>query len=116
MKKIRDAQVIIGMLEHGDLAAQLTTDISETLSKLKERAAEGGKKAKAKGKITLTLDFEVDAAGATVVHAGIETKVPKAPRGESFFWVTEDGALSTEHPQQTDMFAGPRPTRERADA
>jgi hypothetical protein len=112
MKRIRDAQTIIGMLEGGDLAAQLSTDISETLSKLKDLGEIMGRKSKVKGKVTLALEFEVE-AGAVTVTAGIETKVPKAPRGTSFYWVTEDGSLSTEHPQQTDMFGGVRDAAER---
>lgn len=103
MKKIRDAQTIIGMLEDGELAAALSSDITETLTKLKELADSQGRKAKVKGKVVLTLDFEVE-AGAVTVGAGIDTKVPKAPRGTSFYWLTDDGSLSTEHPQQTDMF------------
>lgn len=112
MKRIRDAQTIIGMLEGGELAAALSNDISETLAKLKELGEIMGRKAKVKGKVTLALDFEVE-AGAVTVTAGIETKVPKAPRGSSFYWITDDGSLSTEHPQQTDMFAGPRDTADR---
>lgn len=114
MKKIRDAQTIIGMLEHGDLAAQLSTDITDTLAKLRDLADLAGKKSKVKGKVTLSLDFEVS-EGAVTVTAGIETKTPKAPRGSSFYWITEDGALSTEHPQQTDMFAGPREARRQSE-
>jgi hypothetical protein len=110
MKKIRDAQTIIGMLEGGELAQALSGDITETLTKLKDLSDQMGRKAKVKGKVMLTLDFEVE-AGAVEVLAGIDTKVPKAPRSRSFYWVTEDGALSTEHPQQTDMFAGPKEAR-----
>lgn len=77
MKKIRDAQTIIGMLEGGELAQQLSGDITETLSKLKDLSDTMGRKAKVKGKVTLTLDFEVE-AGSVNVQAGIDTKVPKA--------------------------------------
>lgn len=112
MKKIRDAQTIIGMLEGGELAQALSGDITETLSKLKDLSDAQGRKAKIKGKVTLTLDFEVE-AGSVTVQAGIDTKVPKAPRGSSFYWITDDGSLSTEHPQQTDMFAGPRAAADR---
>ncbi len=112
MKRIRDAQTIIGMLEGGDLAAQLSRDISETLAKLKDLGEIMGRKAKIKGKVTLALDFEME-GGAVTVTAGIETKTPKAPRGSSFYWVTDDGSLSTEHPQQTDMFGGPRDAERR---
>lgn len=98
------------MLEGGELAQALSGDINETLTKLKDLSEQMGRKAKVKGKVVLTLDFEVE-AGAVEVLAGIDTKVPKAPRARSFYWVTDDGALSTEHPQQTDMFGGPRETR-----
>lgn len=114
MKRIRDAQTIIGMLEGGELAAQLSADITETLAKLKELGDVMGKKAKVKGKVVLALDFEME-AGAVTVSASIDTKVPKAPRGTSYYWVTDDGSLSTEHPQQTDMFAGPREARRAAE-
>jgi len=112
MKRIRDAQTIIGMLEGGELAQALSGDITETLTKLRALSDAQGHKAKIKGKVVLTLDFEVEAGSVTVL-AGIDTKVPKAPRSSSFYWVTEDGALSTEHPQQTDMFGGPREARDR---
>lgn len=107
MKKIRDAQTIIGALEGGELAQALSGDITETLAKLKTLSDAMGKKSKVKGQVKLILDFEVE-AGTVQVLAGIDTKVPKAPRAHSFYWVTDDGALSTEHPQQTDMFGGPR--------
>lgn len=110
MKKIRDAQTIIGMLEGGELAAALSTDIIDTLARLKVLSDQLGRKAKVKGHVSLKLEFEVE-AGTVQVLAGIDTKVPKAPRSSSFYWITEDGALSTEHPQQTDMFAGPRTAR-----
>lgn len=113
MKKIRDAQTIIGMLEGGELAQALSTDIQDTLARLKDLSDQMGRKAKVKGSVTLKLDFEVE-AGAVTVLGGIDTKVPKAPRSQSFYWLTEDGALSTEHPQQTDMFT--ERARQRADA
>lgn len=115
MKKIRDAQIIIGMLEGGELAQALSNDITETLAKLKDLGETMGRKSKVKGKVVLTLDFEVE-QGAVTVQAGIDTKVPKAPRGSSFYWITDDGSISTEHPQQTDMFAGPREARQRENA
>lgn len=106
MKRIRDAQTIIGLLEGGELAADLGRQITETLAFLKE-ASSGPRKAKAKGSVVLKLSFEVE-GGAVTIAAEVESKRPKPTRGSSFYWVTDDGALSTEHPQQTDMFAGPR--------
>jgi hypothetical protein len=93
MKKIRDSQTIIGSLEGAELA---------------------GNRPKNAFKGTVTLDIKlVVEAGTVEITAGISSKRPKAPRGKSFFWVLDDGSLSTEHPQQTDMFSGPRAAAER---
>lgn len=109
MKRIRDAQTIIGSLEHGDAAQELSTEITETLAKLKELAGNRPKN-KVKGSVTLKIEIEVEAGTATIT-ADISSKRPKPLRGSSFFWVLDDGSLSTEHPQQEDMFAGPREAR-----
>lgn len=114
MKKIRDAQTIIGMLEDGDLSHDLGAEITETLAKMKELAGDRPK-AKFKGSVTLKLNFEV-ASNSVTVTSDISSKRPRPPRGESFYWVADDGSLSTEHPQQTDMFAGPKPVRQSENA
>lgn len=109
MKRIRDAQTIIGMLEDGEVAAELSKEITETLAKLKVLSGDRPK-SKIKGSVTLKLSIEVEAGTATI-GADIDSKRPKPVRGSSFYWVLDDGSLSTEHPQQTDMFAGPREAR-----
>jgi hypothetical protein len=106
MKLIRDSQTIIGALEGGEVAAELSTAITGALKHLKELCG-NRPKAKAKGKVSLILHLDVEQSTVTV-EAEIAQTLPKKPRGSSFYWVTDDGALSTEHPQQTDMFAGPR--------
>ncbi len=106
MKRIRDAQTIIGALEDGDLAGDLSREITDTLKILKEQCG-NRPKAKAKGKVILTLDLEVEGNSATITPE-IASKRPKPIRGSSFYWVLDDGALSTEHPQQINMFSGPR--------
>lgn len=107
--RIRDAQTIIGLLDKGELNAELSREIVDLLALLKTRT-EGRKKAKAKGTITLKLEFVVE-DGTVIVSPDITVKKPKEPRGDSYFWVRDDGALSTQHPQQEDMFAGPREAR-----
>lgn len=109
MKLIRDGQTIVGMLEGGAVAQAFGTEMTETLAALKEHCG-GRPKVKAKGKVTLTIDLEVEGASATIT-ADIQSKRPKPVRGASFYWVMDDGALSTEHPQQIAMFDGPRAAR-----
>lgn len=106
MKRIRDAQTIIGTLEDGDLANEVSNQITDALRQLKEQCG-NRPKAKAKGKVTLTLNLLVQ-DGAVTIDCEVAAKVPKPPRASSFFWVLEDGSLSTEHPKQIDMFSGPR--------
>lgn len=106
MKRIRDAQTIIGALEAGEVAGELSTAITGALKHLKELCG-NRPKAKAKGKVALILHFDVEQSQVTI-EAEIAQTLPKKPRGSSFYWVTDDGELSTEHPQQTDMFSGPR--------
>lgn len=103
MKRIRDSQTIIGLLEGGEVAAALGREITETLANLKEQAGDRPK-SKVKGNVKLTLNLEVE-GGAVTITADIDSKRPRPVRGASFYWVMDDGSLSTEHPQQTNMFA-----------
>jgi aminoglycoside phosphotransferase family enzyme len=114
MKRIRDAQTIVGMLEDGDFANDLGKAITDMTAELKQRCG-NRPKAKMSGEIKVTLKFEVDQNSVTI-STGIDPKLPKVPRADSFYWVADDGSLSTEHPQQTDMFAGPRVAGERSSA
>lgn len=100
MKKIREATQIIGMLERGETAAALTDEIENALKSLQGLA---GPKTKAKGTVTLKLSFAVEGQQVEV-EADISSSLPKSKRGRSFYFLTQDAALSTEHPQQQDMF------------
>ncbi|MGY6246234.1 hypothetical protein ACXIUS_01635 [Bosea thiooxidans] len=112
MKKIRDAQTIVGLLEGGEFAADLGNAITDSLAKLKEMAG-NRPKAKVKGKVKVAFHLTVE-QGTVTIETDIVPELPKKPRGSSFYWVTDDGSLSPEHPQQTDMFAGPRELSARA--
>lgn len=108
MKRIRDAQAILGLLEGGQLISDLGTEITNTTAKLKEMAITPKKKVK--GKLSLTLDFEVQ-DGVLTIESTIAAKLPKEARRSTMCWVLDDGSLSTEHPQQQDMFGGPKEVR-----
>jgi hypothetical protein len=106
-KEIRDPLTIIGSLERGDVTAALGEEIEKTLKALYDAA---GPKGKAKGTVTLTLAFDVQGQSCGV-EAAIASKTPKTKRSTSMFFVTQDGALTQEHPQQIAMF--PRDSDER---
>lgn len=104
MAIVHDGLQIIGMADDGDLAAELSAEILRVNVAVKERA---GQKGKAKGSVTLVLNLEQD-GGILAITGDIKTVLPKKKRGSSLYWVMPDGAISTEHPQQMNMFSGPR--------
>ncbi|KQV27570.1 hypothetical protein ASC97_04105 [Rhizobium sp. Root1203] len=103
MKIIRDSQALVGMLEGGELNKEFSSKLQEVLTELADLSNDSPK-ATFKGALTLKLDFAV-ANGMVTINADVATKTPKRPRRASVYWVTEGGALSTEHPQQHDMFS-----------
>jgi hypothetical protein len=111
VKLIRDASVLISALEQGQLVADLSTEVRNTLQTLKEMS---GPKRKVKGSVTLKLSFSVE-DNVTTVNADLTAKVPAKPRSSDLYWVTDQGELSTQHPRQIDMgFDGPRAIRSTA--
>lgn len=59
---------------------------------------------KGKGSITVTLDFDFE-KGLFNVTPSVKTKLPEGRKfGRTPFW-SHEGALSTQHPSQIDMFA-----------
>lgn len=106
MKLIRDADTLIAMLERGDLKGDLNDEIAKLVSRLHGLSDENPKK-KFSGSLTLKIKMSAE-NGMVTVNNDIATTLPKVPRRMDVFWSTEDGALSTEHPAQHDMFGGPR--------
>ncbi|MDQ0349768.1 hypothetical protein [Ancylobacter vacuolatus] len=104
MAIVHDGLQIVGMVDDGDLAAELSAEILRVNAAIKERA---GQKGKAKGTVTLVLNLEQE-GGILAITGDIKVALPKKKRGASMYWVMTDGAISTEHPQQMNMFSGPR--------
>lgn len=104
MSKIREFTQIIGVIERGDAADDLTKEVNKVLEALRDAA---GPKSTAKGSVTLKLNFAVQ--GQTIeIDAEIGSSIPKAKRARSLYFLTKDGEISTEHPNQKDLFEGPR--------
>lgn len=106
MKLIRDADTLIAVLEQGDLKSDLNAEIAKVVARLHELSSDDPKK-KFKGDLTLKVKFTAE-NGMVNISNDIKSTLPKMPRRMDVFWTTEDGALSTEHPAQHDMFGGPR--------
>ncbi|MBC7280003.1 hypothetical protein [Hoeflea sp.] len=109
--QIREASILIGALEGGELNRSFSTEMAKVLQELHTLSTEDVKKT-FKGEVNLTISLAAE-NGTVTISADIKSKTPKRPRARSFYWITEQGTLSTEHPQQTDMFTGPRDTTAR---
>ena len=109
---IRDPSVLIGSLEGGQLNQALSNEFAEVFRKLHDLSTEDQKK-NHKGSVTLKLSLAAE-NGSVTISADIKSDTPKQPRPRSFYWITENGELSTEHPRQHDMFNGPRVTGQRS--
>lgn len=110
MQTIRDSTTLVGWLEQGQLASDLSAEIQATLAHLRD-LTDGRPKTKAKGAVSLKLSLEVE-DGTVRIEASIESKRPKPVRAGSMAWVLPDGTLSLQHPRQIDMF--PQAVRARA--
>ncbi|TBW38803.1 hypothetical protein EYW49_08935 [Siculibacillus lacustris] len=103
--KIRSTTTMLGLIGDGELIAELDGKMVALNAALLAQT-QGRRKAKAKGSITLTLGFVVE-DGTVTISPDIAVKEPKPARANGFFWLRDDGSLSTEHPSQTRMdFAG----------
>ena len=114
MKRIRDAQTIIGALEGGEVAAELSTTITDALAKLKEMAG-NRPKAKIKGKVGLKLHFTVE-QGTVTVEAEITQDLPKKPRSAADDGRPPDPPLTPHPPPPTDQVPPTIQAGERAGA
>lgn len=105
---LRQATELIGKIEKGELNEELSSKIQATLAELQDQASD---KRAVKGSVTLKFDFEVQGKSVTI-KPSIDTKTPKRQRGSSMYFLTSEGIISTQHPQQEDMFTGPRVVRD----
>lgn len=99
MSILKDGTTTFASLEDGDLAADFDRELTGLVAHLADVVG-GRAKATAKGRLTLTLAVEVDGNGLVEIDTGLEVKKPKPTRRGARYWTTEDGRLSTEHPQQ----------------
>ncbi|WP_150131812.1 hypothetical protein [Sphingomonas carotinifaciens] len=91
----------VRFLEDGQLDAELSEVLRSLSSDMAHTAIESG--GKAKGKLTLTLDFTLDGRVFTI-KAKHKVDVPEAKRPQSVMWSTEDGRFTPSNPQQGQLF------------
>ena len=98
--KLREASQVLGLLERGSLMSDLTSELAKVIAACQDAA---GPKSGAKGVVSLKLNISVEGVEITF-DAELDAKLPKRRRQRSTFFVGADGVLSTEHPNQIDLF------------
>lgn len=93
--------MFIGSLEDGQFDADAYAAIKRLSAALKATAISSG--GKAKGKVTIALDFEKEGA-ATAIKATFKVTSPEARRPKSIMWTTEDNRMSRTRPGQNELF------------
>ena len=94
---------LVAGLDRGEFASEVDTALNEAMKQL---AATPSKKAVGKIEVTLTLTYM---GGRVDVEPSLKSRLPTPTFGRTPFWDI-DGAFSTEHPNQTDMFPRSVPT------
>jgi len=97
----RGFAVLIQQVDEGSLHAELSTAMQELAVRLNEHANRFHRDAK--GEMTLTLGMSVDAKGVVALTGSVKTKLPKAPKVSSQFWLTTEGNLTLENPRQQKL-------------
>lgn len=91
---------VLDTLEDGELHRELSRTVQDMNNDLGAIAAAGGT---AKGELTIKLKFSHDRNGTVQIASDIATKMPKATRQKSMFWLLPSGNLSGENPRQTKL-------------
>lgn len=92
---LKSTEEIIGSLERGDLSKDFNSGVHEVLQKLAEQDGGSG---------TVTLKLKIQSKGEMVtIKSTVDTTLPKKERRTSNFFLTGDGRLSMQHPDQVDM-------------
>lgn len=107
---IRSYVQALGLLGRGRFEEKCNSGLESAIRALEEHPDD-------KATATITVTFKLTKlADRLDIKPDLKVKMPEEKGIPSTtFWPLE-GGLSVEHPSQSDMFAGPRPARERDDA
>lgn len=98
LKTINSATQLLQTLEGGQLHADLMSTIDDTISEMADYANGAGSH-KAKGSVTLTIDFDLE-LDQLRIRTAIKSKSPEQPRRPSILFLTPGNKMSVEQPSQ----------------
>jgi hypothetical protein len=106
-RTIRSFVEMLGLLSRGRFAERLDEELTEAIQHLEALPEEKGS---ATITVEVTLNFQ---SGRLDIRPKVKAKLPEAKAfTDTPFW-THEGGLSVQHPNQIDMFGGPRDAADR---
>lgn len=102
IKPIRSLFEALSLMHRGEFAERVDEHLAKAIAEV-ERSQDD------KASATITLKVAIQRVGDRIeIKPAIDSALPKEKGFQSIpFWIV-DGALSVQHPSQTDMFARPR--------
>lgn len=88
-------------LEYGKCATECSEKLFELGAAIRKLQIDRG--GKVTGEIALKVKLTTDGDGPCQLHYDVSIKKPKAKRGASVFWITKNGNLTREDPQQIPL-------------
>lgn len=98
---LRSLDQVLALPGNGNFAAEALERLSALIVEMQRHIDDGSRKAK--GKMTLVFDFELDRASALEISATYDFKPPKAPAMGGIAWTTAEGELTPHNPHQMRM-------------
>lgn len=99
---LRTADQILAMFDNGEFLADFLLKHQDLIIALHSHQMNQG--GKAKGKVTITLDYTLGKQLALTAEATAKFDKPKAPKAAATLWTTADGDLTPQNPQQPSLF------------
>jgi len=94
---------LLGLLEDGDLNAEMADRYRDLIGDMENAAAETSGKTKVKGKMVITIDLALQ-GGAYEVTGDLKVTAPKRSPRRTVMYATEGNGLSRTRPNEPDMF------------
>lgn len=98
---IHNFSTFVGLQEEGKLNADLSSLLTEAISKGVEHARNVRRSTKVS--VTLKVEASIDEEGLVEIICDAASKLPKGKRGRSVYWAREDGTLTRQNPSQPNL-------------
>lgn len=98
---VRDFAVLLSQLSGGELRDEVNEKVLSTMATLFEHAKLTNRKAK--GSVSLKVEFEVEPNGLATILGDVDTKVPKPLRSTDHFYTDEGGGFCRNNPRQMNL-------------